>query len=285
MWGIRGAGANFGVVTSFEYRLHPVPPEVTTSDVFLAPEDAVRVIRALLDRAPELPDEILFFVAGDTARSEHDLAPERLGHPMITLGWSYLGDAQAGESWAAPILAAGHPLRRVDGRYTYFDLQAMGGKSMPHGRRAYWKSSLVRTMEDTGIEAFLARGTSDGKTLAEVELVQLGGAISRLGEGDTAYGHRDAVFDFLALAVWDDPAEDEPHIADIRRAWSAVAPHAMAASYINNLGDEGQQRVRDAYGSEKYARLQALKDRHDPHNVFHRNQNVLPSPTVGSSAS
>ena len=277
MWGIRGAGANFGVVTSLEYRLHPVPPEVTTGDVFFAPEDAAPVIRTLLDLAPDLPDEILFFVAGDTARSEHGLAPERLGQQMITLGWSYLGDAEAAESWAAPIIAAGDPLRRVDGRSSYFDLQAMGGKSMPHGRRVYWKSSLVRTMDDTGIEAFLARGTTDGRTLAEVELVQLGGAISRLGEGDTAYGHRDAAFDFLSLAVWDEPTEDEAHIADIRRAWSAVAPHAMAASYVNNLGDEGQERVRDAYGPVKYARLVALKDRHDPDNVFHRNQNIRPS--------
>jgi FAD/FMN-containing dehydrogenase len=284
MWGIRGAGTNFGVVTSFEYRLHPVPPEVTTGDVFFAQEDAVPVIRALLDRAPELPNEILFFVGGETARSEHDLPPEQLGRPMITVGWSYLGEAEAGASWVAPILAAGNPLRRVDGRYTYFDVQAAGGKSMPHGRRVYWKSSLVRTMDDTAIEAFLVRGTGDGKTLAEVELVQMGGSIARVGERDTAYSHRDAEFDFLALSVWDDAAEDEARIADVRRAWSAVAPHAMAASYVNNLGDEGQERVRDAYGPEKYARLQALKDRHDPHNVFHRNQNVRPSTTSGSSA-
>jgi FAD/FMN-containing dehydrogenase len=85
--------------------------------------------------------------------------------------------------------------------------------------------------------------------------------------------------------VWDDAAEDEARIADVRRAWSAVAPHAMAASYVNNLGDEGQERVRDAYGPAKYARLQALKDRHDPHNVFHRNQNVRPTTAVGSSGS
>ena len=105
----------------------------------------------------------------------------------------------------------------------------------------------------------------------------MGGAISRGGEADAAYSHRDAAFDFLALGVWDDAAEDDAQIADIRRAWSAFAPHAMAASYVNNLGDEGQDRVRDAYGPDKYARLQALKDRWDPANAFHRNQNIRPS--------
>jgi FAD/FMN-containing dehydrogenase len=283
MWGIRGAGANFGVVTSFEYRLHPVGPEVTTGDVFFALEDAVPVIRALLDRAPELPNEILLFVAGETARSEHDLPPEQLGRPMITVGWSYLGDAEAGASWS-PRSCGGQPLRRVDGRCTYFDVQAAGGKacrtaggctgSPPSCGR--WTTRRSRRSRSR---------SSDAKTLAEVELVQMGGAIAHVGEPDTAYSHRDAEFDFLALSVWDDAAEDEARIADVRRAWSAVAPHAMAASYVNNLGDEGQERVRDAYGPAKYARLQALKDRHDPHNVFHRNQNVRPTTAVGSSGS
>ncbi len=276
-WGLRGGGGNFGVVTSFEFRLHPVPPVISTGDVFFDLEDAPAVLRTLLDVAPSLPDTILLSAGITTGRSDHNLPDDRIGKPVLVVYWGFLGEAQAARALVAPIIGAGTPVKELPGEYSYVELQRGADENMRPAQRVYWKASFVSTLSGAGIEALVTRGAPDGVTLAGTEIVQLGGAIARVGEDETAYSHREAAFDFLAISAWEDPAEDDARIADVRRAWSTVAPHALSGVYVNNLGDEGADRVRAAYGAEKYARLQAIKHRYDPENVFHRNANIVPA--------
>jgi hypothetical protein len=161
---------------------------------------------------------------------------------------------------------------------SYVRLQGLADGSQRPGLRRYWKGSFATTLADAGLEAFLARGTRPGDPAPQWggELISLGGAISRIGEDDTAYSGRDARFDFLSLSSWEDPAEDEVRLAGARHYWDTMAPFISPRAYVNSLEDEGATRVRDAYGAIKYDRLVALKRNYDPENVFHLNQNIRP---------
>ena len=153
--------------------------------------------------------------------------------------------------------------------------------SAPGVSRRYWKSSAFSELPDALLDAFLERGIASASVSPDLGLEMLasfGGAVARVSEDETAFGHRDAQVDFLALARWTDPSQDEDHIAPCRANWEALAPFADAGVYVNNLGSE--DRAREAYGEEKYRRLVALKDRVDPENVFHLNANILPSLTT-----
>ena len=276
LWGLRGAGANFGVVTSLEFRLHPLPPILETGDVFFARDDGPAAIRATFEIAATAPDHLYLAASTSAGRADHNLSADRIGSPIAIVHWVYMGDRDEADRLMAPLAAAAHPIQEIPGRYAYTELQQAADESSHHGQRWYWKSSYVGTLDDAGIEAFLGRGSSGGSLRASAEMVGLGGAISRVGEDDTAVGHRDARFDYIALWGWDDPADDGA-IGEVRAAWQAMQPHVSAGVYLNNLGDEGDERVRSAYGEAKYARLQVLKDRYDPANIFHRNQNVRPT--------
>lgn len=286
LWGLRGAGANFGIVTEFEFRLHPVPPVVATNTTLLSFDDAATVIRTLIDGAADVPDALTFAIATTLGRNEWGIPAEQVGEPVAMVAWGFLGSLQDARRAAAPFIGGRKPYLELPDPVgqTYLAAQSASDTSAAHGQRWYWKSSFVTKLSDAGIAAFLDRGANGGASLAGVEMLQLGGAIARVGEDDTAYGHRNAAFDFIALGKWSDPDLDEVTVADTRRAWSAVAPHAMAGSYINNMGDEGQDRVRAAYGEAKYARLQDLKSRYDPGNVFHRNANIQPRPSASAAA-
>ena len=198
------------------------------------------------------------------------------------MNWIYAGDRAEADRIVAPIRAAATPIKELPGSYAYAKLQNWSDEHMRPTQRVYWKSSYLSEVSDAAIEALLWRGTGDGQTTASAEMILMGGAQARVGEDDTAFSQRGAMWDYLAVDAWDDPAEDEGRIGDVRQAWQAMSPHAMAAAYVNNLGEEGADRIRDAYGHAKYARLQALKDRYDPGNVFHRNQNVRPSATASA---
>ncbi|HYN69365.1 MAG TPA: FAD-binding oxidoreductase [Candidatus Eisenbacteria bacterium] len=283
LWGLRGGGGNFGVATEFEFRLHRLPPVVSGGTSFFRYDDALPVIRNLLAAADGFPDRFLGIAAATLGRADHHLPAEFIGQPVAAIDWGYLGEYDEGRRVIEPVIAGHSPVLEtpVSAGRSYRDLQTQSDENMHPGQRMYWKSSFISSLPDAGIEAFLTRGAGSESPVAGVEIVQLGGAISRVGEDDTAFSHRDARFDFLAVSGWEDPAEDDVRIEHVRRAWGAVAPFASQGSYVNNMGDEGNDRVRAAYGDAKYRRLQALKDRYDPDNVFHRNANIRPSAIAG----
>ena len=164
----------------------------------------------------------------------------------------------------------------------YPDLQAATGDGTGPGRRHYWKGSLMGDLSAAFGEAFVERGLLPGEGCG-IELFSLGGAIARVGEDETAYSSRSATFDLLAAATWTDSAHDARNVSLTREHWSALAPFSRGSVYVNDLGADTQERVRDAYGSSKFARLAALKEQWDPDNVFRLNANI--APRSGSAAS
>jgi FAD/FMN-containing dehydrogenase len=175
-----------------------------------------------------------------------------------------------------PLRRFGAPLADLVAPMPYTALQTAHDAAYPNGQRNYWKSHYVDEISDETIAVLMEHGPRMPSPLSSFYFQHLGGAIGRPGPDAAAFGHRDAVFDFTILTVWQDPAEDAEQIAWARDFHSAMQPHATGV-YVNNLGVEGSDRVRAAYAPATYARLVSLKDRYDPENVFRLNQNVAPS--------
>jgi len=277
LWGLRGGGGNFGIVTAFEFRLHPALPMAATGDLFFDLQDGPAALRAVSDLADQMPAEMLLAAVVADVRAEWGIEELEVGRPVVIVSWVFLGDAGEGRSTAASLYAAAHPLLESAEALSYLRLQSYSDAGQRSGMRRYWKGGFVWELPDAAIEAFLDRGTDGGgPPLWGGELISLGGAIARVGEEDTAYSGRTARFDFLTLSSWEDQAEDERRLAGARRYWAGMARHLRGPAYVNSLEDEGTDRVRQAYGPAKYDRLVALKRRYDPDNLFHLNQNVRP---------
>jgi hypothetical protein len=198
----------------------------------------------------------------------------------VTVDFTVTGpDPGDGETVAASLRGVATPLAESAEPLSYVALQSTAGASWAPGTaRCYWKAATFSELPDGLLDAFDERGV-ESAAVSEgcgLELVAaFGGAVAEVGEDDTAFSHRDAQVDFLALGRWTDPAGDELHIGLCRRNWAALAGFSDAGVYVNNLGQE--DRVREAYGEAKYRRLVAVKDRFDPENLFHRNANIPPS--------
>lgn len=277
-WGLRGGGGNFGIVTSFQLKLHPVPPLVLAAHFFYPLDQGLIALRAFRDLAAEAPDEMTYRASVFTAEPAPFLSDRWHGQSLLLLSAIYVGDPQEGLRLASPLKRVVKPLAELIQPMPYTQLQSAGDESQRHGLRRYWKSSYMSDLTDAALEAFLSRGRELGASpIASGSLLLLGGAISRPGENDTAYGHRDAAFDFMATADWNDPSQDDWQMTAARQYSESMAPFSAHGVYVNNLGAEGEDRVRAAYGALKYERLVALKNRLDPQNVFHLNQNIRPS--------
>jgi FAD/FMN-containing dehydrogenase len=278
-WGIRGGGGNFGIVSSFEFRLHPVGPDVLSVDLLFSASDGAEVLRAYRDFAADAPREVVSVASATVARSAWGILDDRwIDEPVVDIEYTYVGtDLDAGARLADPIRRAATTIWEETKPISYLDLQSLGDEAWAAGRRRYWKASLHWELSDQLVDEFAARAGSMAGTGCGIELVSLGGRIADVGEDDTAYSNRDAGFDFLAVAQWDDPAEDQRHIDLTRENWLSISAFSPGGVYVNNLGADAPDRVREAYGDAKYGRLVALKNRWDPENVFHRNANIRPT--------
>ena len=276
LWGLRGGGGNFGIVTSFQYRLHPLGP-VLAGPVFHRGEDAADVMRFYREFVADAPDELTvmasFFVAPDAPF----LPAEARGRLVVVLAVCYAGDPEHGERVLRPLRAFGRPLADLVAPMPFTALQRASDAGYPPGQRNYWKSSYIDAISDEAIETAIEGARRMTSPLSSFYFEPLGGAIARGGARESAFGHRDAAFDFAILTVWRDPAESAEHIAWTRELWEAMQPFAGNRVYVNNLGEEGAERVRAAYAPAIYERLVGLKDRYDPANTFRLNQNIVPS--------
>jgi FAD/FMN-containing dehydrogenase len=280
-WGLRGGGGNFGVVTEFEFELHPVGTAALLVDLFSAPQDAPGALRRWRALLAEAPRQATLTAWAGTSGAFPFLPPDLHGRPLASVGYVWVGDPDQGRRLLPALRdAAAAPLAERVQELSYLELQRIEDAAHRHGVRRYWKGHFLRELDDAAIDAFLARGDSDGggdpALLPYAGLQGYGGAVADVGDADTAFGHRDALVEFVAVANWTDPAEDQPRMAAARRYAAAVEPFASGV-YVNALGDEGQAGIRRAYGTDKLARLTALKDRYDPGNVFHLNHNIRPS--------
>jgi hypothetical protein len=270
-WALRGAGANFGVVTSFEYRLHQVGPQIL-GGLVIHPIDQVRdVLRFYRELVPSQPDELTTYAGILTS-------PD--GQPVIAMVPCYVGDLEAGERAIAPIRAFGSPVVDTVAACTYADQQGIMTAGFPHGRLNYWKSGLSHTISDEAIEVLAEYGTTIPSPFSAVAIADMHGAYSRVGPTETAYSHRDAPFDLVILSSWAERSESDRNVAWTRELYAAISPHMSGGVYVNDLDrDETADRVRSAYGVN-YERLVALKTRYDPTNFFRLNNNITPAATA-----
>jgi FAD/FMN-containing dehydrogenase len=278
-WGLRGGSGNFGIVTSFDLRLHPVGPLVYGGLLVATPERAGDVLRCARELMPAAPDDLGLAMALMSAPPAPFVPEEARGKPVIGIVICWTGDHEEGERVVAPLRAAAQPVVDLVGPMPYAALQSMLDESGPKGVRAYMKAEFLEELGDEVLEKLMIHGLQPPGPMAQILIEPMGGAISRVGEGETALGRRDVQWCYHALALWMDPS---PEVADAHMAWARalaadLAPHTTTGVYLNYTSDEGADRVRSTYGAERYERLVALKDKYDPGNLFALNQNIRPT--------
>jgi FAD/FMN-containing dehydrogenase len=274
-WGLRGGGGNFGVVTSFDYRVHPVGPTVLAGPIYYDLDDAPEVLRHYRDYIAEVPDELTTILNLRHAPPLDFLPAEVHGQPVVAVIVCYAGSVERGEELLAPLRRFGSPIVDAVAPRPYVELQQLFNPAVPHGWHYYWKSWELPPLEDEAIDTIVEQAGVITSDRSYIIVFQLGGAVAR--GPDTAFAQRDAAHDVNINAAWlPDDSEPERHVAWARGCFDALEPLAGGRAYVNFLGDEGADRVRAAYGEERYARLVALKRAYDPANVFRLNQNVAP---------
>jgi FAD/FMN-containing dehydrogenase len=276
-WGLRGGGGNFGVVTSFEFDLHPVGPTVTAGAVFYPGDRAEEILRFYREFVREAPDELTTLANLLTAPPAPFLPEEWHGKKLVALIGCYAGDVEDGAKAMQPLRDLGDPVADLIGPMPYVQMQGLIDALWPHGTKAYMKAGYLSELDDAAIEVAARYHQGATSPASEIHIHHFGGAVARVPEGETAYGERSAPFVLNALAVSHEPGGIESHVEWAQQLYAEMEPSLTGGAYINFLSAEGEERVRSAYGAEKYARLQALKDRYDPTNLFHLNQNVAPS--------
>jgi FAD/FMN-containing dehydrogenase len=278
-WGLRGGGGNFGIVTSFEYRLHEIGPIIYGGMLVSLPDRAQAILEFMREYMRDAPEDLGAGIAFISAPPEPFVPPEMHFKPIVGMIICWTGDHDEGERVVAPIREAAQPVMDMVQPMPYVALQSMLDAGGPHGTRAYMKAEFLDDLNDEAIAKLIKHGGSRPGPLVQLLLEPMGGAISHVGEDDTALGRRDVRWCYHALSLWMEPDQDaaDAHVAWAKQLSADIAPQTTAGVYLNFTSDEGEERVRSAYGPEKYARLVALKDEYDPSNLFRLNQNVKPS--------
>ena len=275
-WGLRGAGANFGIATSFELRLHPVGPQVVAGIAVYPVERAREVAAAFGASMAAAPDQVTAGLGWFVAPPGPPFPPPVAGRPVVVVNATHAGPLEAAERDLAPLRALGPALDTFAPR-RYLDLQAESDDHYRWGRRYYWKGLLLEALAAEAVDRISELVATAPGPDCGVGLLSLGGAFARVPEDATAYSGCAVTLWLITETVWDDPTEDSARIAWGRDAMAALRPFATSVNYVNDLGQLDQDAIRGAYGPAKYDRLAALKRTWDPDNVFRRNQNIRPS--------
>ncbi len=278
-WAVRGAGSNFGVVTQFVFRAHPVGPMVHLCAPFYPLADGERLLRAWREFVAAAPDEINSVAILWSVPDVDAFPPEARAQPIVALPAVYVGDAEEGDRATRPMRELGTPLLDLSGPIPWTALQAAFDPFYPAGQLTYWKNIYVDNLSDEAIATAVECAGKRQSPISAVEIMHLGGAIARVVENATAFGRRSAPFAISALATWTDPATTDANIAWSRDTVEAFRPYSQGGSYLNfpGFGEEKAAMVRAAYGSN-YERLAQLKAKYDPTNLFRMNQNIAPAP-------
>lgn len=277
-WAVRGGGGNFGIVTEFEFLLHPLGNTVLAGPLIFRPEQAREALHFYREFVASAPEELSVYLNFRTAPAL-DWVPEHLrGTNVLLIIPCYSGDLDAGEELLRPLRSFGPPAADLVRRKPYTAHQGMFDAGVPHHWGYYWKSHYLPPLSDGAIETMLERAWRKSSPGSYTIVFHLGGAIARHADDETAVSGRDAMHAVNINAAW---AEGGPHHEDIawcREYFAAMQPHATGGVYVNFLhNDEGEARVRAAYG-DRYERLAEIKARYDPANVFRSNQNIRPAP-------
>lgn len=278
-WAVRGAGSNFGVVTWFEFALHPLGPEIAMVVPIFALEDAPVVLRKYRDFAATAPDDMGPQAIFWSVPAIEDFPQELHGKPILVVQVVYAGDPDEGERLLRPVLDWATPVLDLSGRLPYAVFQSAFDSFFPAGSLYYWKSLLLNDLTDAAIDAIVQAAADRPSPHAFINLWQLGGAFSRVPPDATAYSWRTAEFLLSFDTTWVEPADTDQCIAWTRQQWSAMQRFGHGGTYLNfpGFGEEKERLLRAAYG-DNYDRLARLKAKYDPANLFRMNQNIQPAP-------
>jgi FAD/FMN-containing dehydrogenase len=280
LWGLRGGSSNFGVATSYEFRLHPLGPIVLAGLLVHPIDEANSVLRANRDYVESAPEELVTATAILQAPPAEFIPRQLHGKPVLGLFVIYIGDPEEGGAAVAPVKALGSPAADLVAPMPYTAFQAMIDPFTPRGLLNYHRGIHLNALPDEAIDRYVDLGTEIALVSAATTMSVLfrhGGAVSRVPDDATAAGHRDAAYMAHPIACWQDPAQAPLHLDWVQRFSETMAPFTTGGVYLNFEPDEGEERVRAGYGAEKYAKLVTLKDKWDPDNLFRVNQNIKPS--------
>ena len=265
-WALRGGGGNFGIATSFKFRLHDIGNEVIFAAATHRLASAKEALKAFMEFATSAPREVT---------SQASFAKMDDGTAVANLGAVHIAPLDTAEATLAPLLNFGSPIAtRLETR-PYVDVQSDADERFPYGQRYYWKTHLINKLPEAGIDALIRSYEAVPSNKSMIILQQFGGAVRDVGPSDTAFANRDAEFDFIPAAIWHEGEDPASSIAWVRDTWAAMKPYSCGV-YMNGLGDGDDERLSDAVGANE-ARLRKVKARYDPTNFFRLNTNIVPA--------
>jgi FAD/FMN-containing dehydrogenase len=273
-WALRGGGGNFGVVTSLEYKLHPVK-DIYGGPMFFELEHTADILRFFGEFIADAPEELGGFPAFQIAPPLPFIPEERHGDTFCAIVACWAGPIDEGEGALKPIHDVAPVVAEHVGPMPYPMLNSAFDALVPPGLQHYWKANFVRELTDEVIDAHLEHGPKVPVVNSTVHIYPINGACHRVGPDDTAFGHRDANFATVIAGMWPEASDNDKNIAWVRDYYAATAPHSEEGGYINFAADDDQDRVASNYGAN-YGKLAEVKRKYDPDNVFHMNQNIKP---------
>ena len=277
-WAVRGAGSNFGVVTSFEFRAHEVGPEVFVGAIFYPLEDAPSILSAWRDFMAQAPEELSSLAICWSIPPHPPFPPEVHGTPIVAVAAAYCGSVEDGERVVQPLRELAEPVVDASGPWPWLGLQSGFDAIFGKGELRYWKSRALAELSAEAIAEILDFAGRRPSPLTDIVIWHHGGAMSRVAETDTAYGGRDSEFLVTAEANWTDPAQNDEAISWARAVWDSMERHSTGGVYLNfpGLGEEQEALARAGYGVN-FGRLAELKAKYDPDNLFRMNINIPPA--------
>jgi len=274
-WALRGGGGNFGIVTSFEYRLHPVGPEILGGAIAWRGEQALQVLDAYRQFSAAAPRELTSVAVLRIAPPAPWLPKEVHGQPIVAIFVCHTGDIDAGQRLLAPLRALATPVADIVTRRPYTQMQSLLDATQPKGRRYYWKSHYLAAIEPRTIELAAEHARRIVSPHSAILLFQIGGALGEQPDGHSPAGNRDARYVLNIAGAWEQPTDDARNRQWARAAFDATAPCATGGTYVNFLTEEeGDDRIAAAYGQANLARLAELKRRFDPDDLFRHTKRV-----------
>jgi len=281
-WALRGGGGNFGVVTEFEVKLHPLTSVILAAG--LAPQADIRaLLRCWRDFMADAPLDLKWNIDLRVAPHTKAVPVGLRGRPVASSSLVWTGDPEAGRPYLERALAMCSPDSVSSKIVSFLDLQTMADSDFPHGRRYYTKSGYFADLDDSVIDRMVEAVASIPSSETQIELAYLGGAAARIGADETAFGDRSAPFIMNLLANWSEASADAGNIAWVRGIFNQLRPAMTPGVYVNFMSGDEQDRVPEAY-QQRWDRMVAVKSRYDPNNFFRLNQNVPPRKLAGKSS-
>jgi FAD/FMN-containing dehydrogenase len=273
-WAVRGGGGNFGVVTEFRFRLHPVAT-VLAGPMFFELADGPAVFRHYRDLIANAPRAYGGFPLFNQAPPLPFMPENRVGEALCGVMHCWTGDESEGQALVDSFRQVATPVAEHVGLMPFADVNALFDGLVPRGLQHYWKAAFVTELTDDAIDAHFQHGPHVPSMSSTMHIYPINGACHDVTADETAFGHRDASFATVIAGMWPDPAENEANTAWVKDYYAAIAPHSEAGGYINFAAADDQARVPDNFGAN-YARLREVKRAYDPENLFHLNQNIVP---------